>query len=287
MPPGPRPQSSRSERDRDARSREPGAGAGTCCRPGSAGLAGGGPRTLPPRPHPRPSSPHPVTQRLSLGGGPLPQRQGWRELTWAHPHLMGDPGQTLRAGTAAPGTGPAGTVGVNGGHGHVSCRTHRLHAPGATHACARAHTAGRGSRRAHTHGWPARSGQQPCTECAGPPHLVQFGLDLDHICLHLIDGRPATGTGRPAVSLQPAAGTAVRRGCGLRATRSCGPLPAPSPSDRPGTESGRLSRHPGRRGPDRDPGPADSRDTQRLLRPQARGGPVRRDAPSGVRLLWP
>lgn len=45
-------------------------------------------------------------------------------------------------------------------------------------------------------GWDGRAEQHWPSLCPRPPpHLIQFGLNLHHICLYLIDGGPATRTG--------------------------------------------------------------------------------------------
>lgn len=164
----------------------------------------------------------------------------------------------------APGTGIAGTAVVRG-HSHVPC-THTGRTPHRQHTCARTRACTHTSGRAQGQGrhWSPRT---------PAPHLVQFGLDLDHICLHLVDSRPAMGRGRPGSDCSQLPRPRVRQagpsppqappdgaaGPGLLAAVGC--PAAPRPSDRPGNGSWERP-PPGRRRQDRDPDPADSRAAQ-------------------------
>lgn len=136
------------------------------------------------------------------------------------------------------------------------------------------------------HGGQESSLGPPCTP---GPHLVQLGLDLNHVSLHLIDSGPAIGMagagGRPGSFASPC--TTQRGLWGNSAawrTPTCS-LPSHAPQTHQEMETGR-GRCPGRRGKDWGPGPPDARAAQH---PPLQGGrgPTGCGAPPRVWLLWP
>lgn len=111
------------------------------------------------------------------------------------PPLMGTRRGHTCAVCAAAGMGMVGTAGAVGTRPRLVRGTQAAHPqvqPRCAHTltCTRKQVAGRER-------W--RAARAPCTLA---PHLVQFGLDLDHICLYLVDSCPAVGMGQPG---QPAA----------------------------------------------------------------------------------
>lgn len=143
---------------------------------------------------------------------------------------------------------------------------------GHSHVCARTRAACPASY-VRTRQWPGLGAPTPPA-----PHLVQFGLDLDHICLHLVNSRPGMRRGEPGVSPQPAALTWCQdgsspphapphggRGCRLTPVR--GPWPS---GKRGGRIAGPAAPAPGRKRPRaREPAP-DPTGPPSLVAPAAR-----------------